>query len=350
MMKLRSSLRFVPLLLGVLLIPAFVARIGVHAIQEELRQLGPEALAVLLPYAAGTALSGLPWAWLIDQRHRPGAAPTIASRFAASGANALLPFFGVAGEPCRLLWLPPAARAEGLGAIVVDRLLYNSASGLWLLLGAAAAFLTRLSPLASSLAAGVGVALFALSLLALPAIARWRMARGLQRILRRVLGNSYRDPEVAARVDDAIARLLEPQARPLLGRALLLHVAARVVSSAEVLVALWSLGAPTTFAEALVLSSVPIATSVIASSIPSQIGVQEGAQVFVCGALGLDPALGLVLVLLARLRQLVFVPVTLFLLAAARPPGAAAGSVAAVGAAAGGATDGELGENKGSAV
>jgi hypothetical protein len=330
-MNWRSSLRLLPLLLGVLLIPAFVARIGVRAIVDELRQLGPGALWVLLPYAVGTALSGLPWAWLIEQRHRPTARAAIASRFAASGANALLPFFGVAGEPCRLLWLPSAARAEGLAAIVVDRLLSNSVGGLWLFLGATAALATRLSPWASGLAAALGVVMFGLSLLALRAIARWRMARGLQRILRRVLGNSYRDPEVAARVDDAIARLVEAPARPLLVRGLLLHVAARVVSSAEVLVALWSLRAPTTLAEGLVLSSVPIATGLIASSIPSQIGVQEGAQAFVCAALGHDPALGLVLVLLSRLRQLVFVPVTLLLLAAARPPGVAAGGAAVAG-------------------
>jgi hypothetical protein len=208
-------------------------------------------------------------------------------------------------------------------------LLYNSVGGLWLFLGATAALGTRLSPWASVLAAGLGVAMFGLSLVALRAIARWKLAGGLQRILRRVLGNSYRDPAVAARVDAGIARLLQPEARPILLRGLLVHAAARVVSSAEVLVALWSLRAPTTLAEGLVLSSVPIATGVIASSIPSQIGVQEGAQAFTCAALGLDPALGLVLVLLARLRQLVFVPVTLILLAAARPP---AGSAAEAGA------------------
>jgi len=335
-MNFRSSLRLLPLLLGVLLIAAFVARIGVPAIVDQLRQLGPEALLVLLPYAAGTALSGLPWAWLLAHRHRPPAGAAIASRFAASGANSLLPFFGLAGEPCRLLWLPSMARAEGLAAIVVDRLLYNSMNGLWLVLGAAAALTTQLSPLASGLAAAVGVAVCALSLLALRAIARWKMARGLQRILRRVLGDAYRDPEVAARVDDAIARLLEPQARPMLVRGLLLHFVARVVMSAEVLVALWSLRAPTTLAEAVVLSSVPIATSVIASSIPSQVGVQEGAQAFVCAALGYEPALGLVLVLLGRMRQLAFMPVTLLLLAAARPPRLAVSAATAGGAGEGG--------------
>ncbi|HKO93941.1 MAG TPA: lysylphosphatidylglycerol synthase domain-containing protein [Polyangiaceae bacterium] len=331
-MNVRSGLRLVPLLLGVLLVAAFVARIGVRSILEQLSQLGPGALAVVVPYAAGTALSGLPWAWLLEPRKRPSASAAIASRFAASGANSLLPLFGVAGEPCRLLWLPSAARAEGLAAIVVDRLLYNAVNGLWLLLGAVAAFATRLPPLTSGLAAAVGVGMFGFSLLALRAVARWKLAHGLQRLLRRLLGNAYRDPEIAARVDTALQRLLEAPARPLLVKGLLVHCAARVFISAEVLVALWSLRAPTTFTEALVLSSVPIATSVVASSIPSQMGIQEGAQAFICAALGHDPALGLVLVLLGRLRQLVFLPLTLGLLAAARPPTVVASAAPAAGA------------------
>jgi uncharacterized protein (TIRG00374 family) len=327
-MSSRSSLRFVPLLIGVLLIPAFVARIGVHAILDQLSRLGPEALVLLLPYAAGTALSGLPWAWLIEQSQRPRWGAAIASRFAASGANALLPFFGLAGEPCRLLWLPRAASADGLAAIVVDRLLYNSIGGLWLVVGAAAALSTRLSHLTSGIAASVGVLIFGVSLLALFAISHWGMAGRLQRVLRRLIGSANADPELGARVDRLIRGLLEAKGRPTLVRGLLLHLVARVVSSAEVLVALWSLHAPTRLADAVVLSSVPIATSLVASSIPSQVGVQEGAQAFVCSALGFDPALGLVLVLLQRLRQLAFVPLTLLLLSAAHPralPEAAAG-------------------------
>jgi hypothetical protein len=167
----------------------------------------------------------------------------------------------------------------------------------------------------------VGVLICGGSLLALHGFSRWGMARGLQRIVQRLLGNANRDPELGARVDAVLHQHLERRGRPVLLRGLLLHLAARVVASAEVAVALWSLHAPARLGEAIVLSSVPIATSVIASSIPSQVGVQEGAQAFVCAALGFDPALGLVLVLLQRLRQLAFVPVTLLLLSAVKARG-----------------------------
>src|SRR5262245_10454048 len=114
---MRTLLRFLPLLIGLLLLPLFVARIGLPSIVAQLHQLGPGALWILLPYAVGTALSAVPWAWLLPPQQRPGWGQTVAGRFAASGANALLPFFGLAGEPCRLLWLERTARAEGLAAI-----------------------------------------------------------------------------------------------------------------------------------------------------------------------------------------------------------------------------------------
>src|SRR4051794_14761199 len=116
----KSSAR-VPLLLalcGLGLVGIFVSRIGVGPIARRLGELGPDAIWILVPYAVGTAIGARPWARLLPATARPRLAGTIASRFAASGANALLPFFGLAGEPSRLLWLRRAARAQGLAAIV----------------------------------------------------------------------------------------------------------------------------------------------------------------------------------------------------------------------------------------
>jgi hypothetical protein len=320
-------LRFLPLLMGLLLLPLFVARIGLQSILAELHRLGPGVLWILVPYAAGTALSAAPWAWLLPARQRPGWGQTIAGRFAASGANALLPFFGLAGEPCRLLWLARSARAEGLAAIVIDRLLYNAAGGALLLLATVAALGTPLS--AQWIAAGAGAAalIIALSAFTLHAITRWRIGRGVERVLRRILGSAVRESALGEQVDQALRKLARERSRALLP-AQLQHCLARAVMCVEVYLVLRGLHAPATLVHVLVLSSVPVATSVFASAIPSQIGVQEGAQALVCGALGLDPALGLVLVLLQRARQLAFVPLTLILLGAAR--GSTAASSATV--------------------
>jgi lysylphosphatidylglycerol synthase-like protein len=317
-MSTSSRVRIVPVVLGLLLIPVFVVRIGLDAIVAELQRLGPETLLILAPYALGTALSAFPWAWMLDEDIRPRASGTVASRFAASGANALLPLFGFAGEPCRLLWLRADCRAVGLAAIVVDRLLYNSAGGLLLIAAAVAALGTRLGVARSASAALLGLVILGSSFVVIYAISHWGIGRRVHGILRRFLGSSYAEPELGTRVDVSLRALLKTPGRVMLQN-LGVHFLARVVQGVEVYVALWALRAPTSVADAIVLAAVPIATSVFASSIPSQIGVQEGAQSLVCAALGHSPALGLVLVLLLRLRQLAFVPLTPLLIAAARP-------------------------------
>lgn len=318
-MRARSPWRVRVILFGVgiALIWILVARIGVSAIADELRRLGPHSLLMLVPYTLGTALAAFPFAWLLRGQVSLSASATVASRFAASGANALLPFLGFAGEPCRLLWLPSRAHPSGLAAIVIDRLLYNFAGGLLLLVGAAVALTTRLSLTVTLMAALIAVFIMLFTVLATLAALRWGIGAGVHGLIGRFLGGAYGERALGVQVDTAMRALLR-RPKALLVRGLSVHVLARVVLGIEVYVALWSLRAPTTVGDAVVLATVPVVTSLFASAIPSQIGVQEGAQALACAALGFDPALGLALVLLQRLRQLAFVPLTPVLIAAAR--------------------------------
>jgi hypothetical protein len=302
---------------AVALVPLFLWRSGLGAIRSELARLGPESVLILLPYACGTALSGLPWAHLFAKSSAPSLREAIVSRFAASGANSLVPFLGVAGEASRLLWLPPVARAEGTAALAMDRLLYNFAGGLLLLAGAAVAFTTRLDRWICLLATATAAALLGLVVLAFLLLSRYGLGGRGQRWLRRLAGSAQGEGDFGADVDAAL-RALCRQRRRLLG-ALSIHLLARAVTSLEAYVALWSLHAPTSFRDATVLATVPVATAFLAFTIPSQVGVQEGTQALITAALGHGPALGLVLVLLQRGRQLVFVPLTPFLIALARP-------------------------------
>jgi hypothetical protein len=315
--KPQWHVKVVLLLVGIALVVLFVHRIGARAIGAELARVGPSAFLIVVPYALGTALGAFPWSWLLPRASRPPAGALIAGRFAASGANALLPFFGLAGEPARLLWLPVDARAAGLAAIVVDRVLYNSGSALVLLSGAAMSLSTLLPRYLSALAAVTALVILAVTLGALFSVARFGVGKRSQGLLARVLGDAYRDGSFGESVDASLQGLLQKPRRGL-ARGLALHFVARLLIGLEVYVALWCLGANASVEDALVLATVPIATALFASSIPSQIGVQEGAQAYTCAALGLPPALGVALVLLQRLRQLAFVSATPFLLALAK--------------------------------
>jgi hypothetical protein len=289
------------------------------AIRAELGRLRLAAGLLLIPYALGTTFGALPWGVLLPNQIRPRPVALVASRFVASSANALLPLFGLAGEPARLLWLEPAARPEGVAAIVLDRALYNCSNGILLSLGAVAAYLGTRLPVSWSLAAlSAGIITLATTLALLFAVVRFGIGSRVHSLLVRALGSAYTDADAGGRVDMALLALLRG-GFPRLTRCLLLHVAGRALILLEVFVALRLLGAHATAADAAALAVVPIALSLVFSSVPSQLGVQEGGQALVAAALGFGAALGVTLVLLQRFRQLVFAAGMPLLLRVARP-------------------------------
>ncbi|MGF6856397.1 lysylphosphatidylglycerol synthase domain-containing protein [Paraburkholderia sp. CI3] len=82
-----------------------------------------------------------------------------------------------------------------------------------------------------------------------------------------------------------------------------------VLTSLEIWLALYFLGARVTLVEAIVIESLIQAVSSAAFFVPGGLGVQEGAFVLIGGALGLDPATCLALAAARRIRDLlIFVP------------------------------------------
>lgn len=303
---------------GAALLVAFVSRIGAEQIVTQLRHAGARALWIFVPYIAGTAIGALPWAALLPRGVVPSHAAVIESRFVASSANSLLPFFGMAGEPARLLWLPEHARSLGLAAIVVDRVLYNAANGCWLSAGALVALgEDRLRPAFGVAALVIGLLTLALTPVCLLVAARARIGGKVHGMLARVLGQRF-GGDFGARFDGVLRGLVRGSRGRLVSGAAL-HLLGKGLLLLETPIGLLALGVHVSPEQALVLAVVPIALSFFFSSVPGLIGVQEGAQTLVASALGLAPAAVLALVLLQRFRQLVFAALMPVLLGLARP-------------------------------
>jgi hypothetical protein len=213
------------------------------------------------------------------------------------------------GEPCRLLWLPPAARRSGLAALLVDRALFLIASAAFLCFGVVAALaLPRLLPrLWLLVAASAVLGTFALGVMVALRTARGGLVGPIERILAR-LRLRRRATGAGDAIDGLVAESFRGPRGPLLA-GLATHLVGRALLAAEVWAGLWVLGAKVPASKALVLASVPIVLGVFGSVVPSQIGVQEGAQALVCGGLGVDPAIGLSVVLLQRVRQIASVSI-----------------------------------------
>jgi uncharacterized membrane protein YbhN (UPF0104 family) len=322
--RLTPALRVAGLLVGAALAVLLVRRVGVGALRTTLSRVGPEFLWMVAAYAAATAVTALPWGMLMPGSARPSWMAVIASRFAASGLNAILPFFGV-GEAGRLLWMPKTAWPQGTASIVADRLLFLAAEAL-LILGAVviAVRLSALPPMLDLVGVLIAVIIIAVSIAIGAIAARGHLARRGAVLLRRlgVHGKARATSRVAGGDeagnlplwDTALRDLLSgPRQRLLAGLAV--HLVGRLLFALEVYAALRVLALPAGWRETIILSAVPIALSVVGSFIPSQLGIQEACQALVAGALGIGPAAGLAVVLLQRARQLLFIALSGLLMA-----------------------------------
>lgn len=315
------AVRAAALLTGLILMAVLLARLGPRRIIEQLASAGPGALWLLVIYTAGTTIGAIPWYVLLPDETRPSLRATIASRFAASGANTIMPLFGFGGEPVRLLWMRPANRAAGVGAIVIDRLLYAAASAMFLLVGAIAAVRMVGLPRAYAIAGVVAAAaLLAAAAVAIWLTARHRMADRIHRLIRRVRRQAGPSdgPSFGEDVDQIFEAILDRRGHAVV--ALLLHLLARVVLGVEIYVAFRALDVALPLDAALAFAVVPVLLGFVGAIVPSQIGIQEGAQALVASALGIAASTAVAAVLLQRIRQLVTAAIAWLLIAGIRKP------------------------------
>jgi uncharacterized membrane protein YbhN (UPF0104 family) len=317
-------------LLGLVLMVALVNRVGVEAIWRTLRGVRLGVLAVLVTGFSGIVVSALPWPLLLPPDVRPGFGAAVASRTAAAGLNAILPLLSV-GDVSRLLWIDRRGWTQGLAAMAIERLLFALASGVAVAVGAAAtAALPQLPSRFVPPAVAAALVIALVSLLTLWLFARRAPLTALLRAglrLRAAVGklSSSRipvDTDVQeGKLDEALRTILAgPRSR--LALAMGLHLLARALFTLEIYVALRALGIAADLPTTLCLAAVPVALSLAAVIIPSQIGVQEGTQAALTAALGLGAEVGLSMTLLLRVRMVLTVPLAAlcFALRRGQPP------------------------------
>ncbi len=281
-----------------------ISRLGAEQIADQLALAGPGFLWILALHAAAMIVTALPWYALLPRDIRPTIGGAITSRFVASGAAAVIPLVGFAGELARLLWLPKGERAPGVAAIVVDRLMYGAAGVA--VLGAGLIGLSHVPALPAEYARGaiVGIVVLLVATVAGVLLAsRFRLGARIHRLVQRMRKRVDHDSEFGEAVDGHIQQMLRVRSRgPWI--ALAVHIVARAAMAAEVLVGFHLLGVPLHWDEALVFAALPIILSIAGALVPSQLGVHEGAQALIAASFGISTTAAVAVVLLLRLRQL----------------------------------------------
>jgi putative membrane protein len=260
------------------------------------------ALIQFLPMMADT----MAW-WQLLQRHGSTAwAKLFWVRWIGESVNNLLPAARVGGEFLRA-WL--AYRKVGItgavagASVIVDLTMVIATQFLFTLVGLALLVLRGASETlmqAAAIGAGVLLAMLASFLVAQKSGVFVVLQRAAVAITSRAgwLSVAPDAQSLTAEVKTIYGR------RRRLGACALWHLAGWLAGTLEVWAALWFLGHPVTFGDALMLESLIQAVRSAAFFMPGALGVQEGGLILLGAVVGLAPEVALALSLIKRIREL----------------------------------------------
>ena len=284
-MKVARVINIVIGLLAVALFAQSLHVLGAAQIAAGLTKLGWGVLAILAVAGARDVVRAIAWTLTVEQPARLGLLPALRARLAGEALNTLLPMGVVVGEPTKASHvgdhLPFGAAAR---ALAIEFAFYG-ASLVPLFAAGVAAF-----AIANRMTTGVTPILLAEVAIVIVA---GLLARRMLRRVPALRANRPRRVAVIAACETAY----------------------QVFAVAEVYLTL-SLINPqhSTIASALVLESVNRGVTMFFKMIPMRVGIDEASSSFVAPYVRLDPATGLTLALVRKLRMLFWSAVGLALL------------------------------------
>ncbi|SAL63649.1 membrane protein [Caballeronia udeis] len=298
--------------LGLIVALALVWREDPRSVFALLRTAGPGLVLAAAVHVLPMLANARDWQTLIIGPSRPRLLAMLRLVWIRESVNSLLPVARVGGEivSFRLLTRAGLRASTAAASLVVDMQLTLISQLVFTLVGIAF-LMGHATPGERQLAVDV---LWGLGLLA-PLLAGFALIQHVNLFERMTrLFNRLTSGQIAAlagsslRIDQSIRRIWRRHGVVL--RYLFIWQPLQcLATSLEIWLALYFLGSPISFAEAVVLESLIQALSSAAFFVPGALGIQEGGFVLIGGALGLDPSVSLALAGARRLRDLlVFVP------------------------------------------
>lgn len=330
MTRRRRFLGMLALGAGAALLLAMIVKAGPSRLANEALRVGPAFLLVVPISFSWFALNTVSWRLALDAQGAggsPGFLTLLRAYLAAEAVNNITPFMAVGGEPLKVAMLSPQVAAERTAASVIgDNVVHALTAPLFMLAGLAlgwTAFNLEKRLVLQLLAATAGVGLVAL-------VGWMATGRGLAGPLvrlatRRASGEAGEAWHTRAdRVDALTVGFLDAR-RWRFWASMGLHLAGRVAGAVEAWVIMAAIGVPLTLAGAMFLVAVAhVGVNLVFGVVPSQLGVQEAAAYVLFAAVGLDPASGVTLMLVRRLRSFIWIAAGLALAAPNRPDAPAA--------------------------
>jgi putative membrane protein len=302
---------------GLVLLVFLIRELGASTVLHNLRLVGwgivPIVGQELFAYLANT----LGWMAAFPRPRPPiPLHHLLAARIAGDAVNYVTPTATLGGEFVRTRFLQGRAPGTSIVASVAVAKLGQTIGQIAFVIVGLAVILDD-TPLPAPLRHGLLGGLAMLSVLALSLVVGQRrgMFAPLLRFAER-LGLPARAPEFARRLqrlDEEIARF-HGNADGAFVLSSACFFLGWVLGIVEVYLMLWFLGVPATVHRALTIEVLSVAIDGMLFFVPAKVGTQEGGKVLIFTVLGLDPATGLSLGILRRIRELTWALVGLLIL------------------------------------
>jgi putative membrane protein len=295
------------LLAGLVLFATLVRRLGAGSVLTNLRLVGWGIALIIgqeiLAYVANT----LGWQEAFP-RGRPRIAfrHLLAARIAGDAVNYVTPTATVGGELVRLQLLRGrAATIDIATSVAVAKVSQTVGQVTFVVAGLALILLHTPLPPATRLGLVLGAAVLSALVVALVLAQR----RGMLAPLVRVAAIFDRHERLATlthrlrHLDAEIARFHGARDGAFV-RSAACFLAGWALGALEIYLMLWLLGLPASVQRAFTIEVLSVAIDTTLFFVPGKVGTQEGGKVLIFSVLGLDPAKGLSVGILRRIREL----------------------------------------------
>lgn len=306
------------LLLGTALLGVVLWRTDLSEVWNRLRDVGPSAVAsIFAAYFCGYLF--LAGSWLLTLRGVPWR-PRWLSRIwrvlmVGSALEAITPFAGLGGEPVKAILLKRhygVPFTDGTASLVLARMMDLGAQMIIISVGFVLILRADVLTPAYRAAAGVGLGLFALAILAFLLM---QLRRGFSRLRnwleRTTLGKRLPNSVVEAldsvnEIEDQLVTFYTAR-RSRASLAVLCALTEWLGNAVAIWIAMNALGFPVAFTDAVIIESFVALVRSTLFFVPGDIGTQEAAQVLICAALTGSPEAGLALAAIRRARDLLWI-------------------------------------------
>ncbi len=302
---------------GLVLLAVLIRELGAGTVLDNLRLVGWGIVPIVAQEALAYTANTVGWLWAFaPPRPRISFARLFGARLAGDAINYVTPTATIGGEFVRTRLLNGLAPTTSVVAsVAVAKLAQTLAQIGFVIVGLV--IVLEDTPLPAGVRHGLlaGLALFTLLTLVLLVLQRRGMFAPVVRFAQRV-GLQPHAPELLRRLEHLDAEIARFHTSA--SRALLMSVGGFfvgwMVGVLEIYLILWFLGVEVSVHRALTIEVMSVAIDGMLFFVPGKVGTQEGGKVLIFTALGLDPAKGLALGILRRIRELTWAGIGLLVL------------------------------------